>query len=121
MDETRKLAQYISGVTYNKLPKDLQQLIDKTTSNVAEPIGKMWDDADAPGRAYLIREGGKPIVLSAKEDAKFKQIAKKVIDNKIAQLEKKGLPAKAVFNRMKELSGEYGKTSKNFWKGQERK
>lgn len=107
--------------SYKRLPRDLQQLIDTTTSNVAGPIGKLWDDADAPGRAYLIREGGKTILLSPEEDAKFKRIAQKVIDKKISALEKKGLPARAVYNRMKELADEYGKTSKNFWKGHERR
>jgi len=107
--------------SFQRLPKDLQQLIEDTTSNVAGQIGKLWDDADAPGKAYLIREGGKTIHLSKEEDAKFKQIAKKVIDNKIAMLEKKGLPARTVYNKMIELSEEYGKTSKNFWKGQERR
>ena len=107
--------------SYEKLPKDLQQLIETTTSNVAGPVGRMWDDADAPGKAYIIREGGKIIVLSPEEDAKFKQIAIGVTENKISALEKKGLPARVVYNRMKELSEEYGKTSKNFWKGQERR
>ena len=121
LDYTTEIYSYVASFavcmnqrSYEKLPKDLQQLIVTSTSNVAE-IGKIWDAADAPGKAYLIREGVKIIHPSPEENLNFKRIAKTVVENRIVELEKKGLPARAVFNKMKELSDEYAKTSNNFW------
>ena len=76
VDYTTELYAYVTsfGVVMNpdsfeRLPSDLQQLIEETTTGVSEEIGKLWDAADAPGRAYLQAEGGEAIVLTPEEAA----------------------------------------------------
>lgn len=108
---------------YNKLPKDLQRLIDETTDprHVSGLLGRMWDYADAPGKEYLVKEGAQLITLSPAEDKKFRVLADKLAETKVAELEAKKLPAKEVYARMKALAEEHSKTSINFWRGAERR
>lgn len=107
--------------SFAKLPVRLQEIIVGTTTDVAEEVGRMWDAADAPGKAYIVREGGKTIALSAEEDANFKRIAEGLSESRLAELEGKGLPAREVYAMMKANSARFSKTSKNFWSGLTRK
>lgn len=125
---TTEMYSYVSSfavamnpAAYRKLPGNLRKLVDETTTGISSPVGKMWDDADGPGKAYIKAEGGRTILLSAAENANFKRIAQGVTERRLAELEKKGLPARKVYATMKRLSGDYAKTSKNFWLGLERR
>jgi len=60
VDYTTELYAYVTSfgvvmnqASFDRLPPDLQELIVETTTGVAEEIGKLWDAADAPGKAYL--------------------------------------------------------------------
>lgn len=100
--------------SYNRLPPDLQQLIDETTTGISEEVGKMWDAADAPGKQYLQSEGGDAIVLAPEERAKFRKIGAEVTEKVVADLAAKGLPAQEVYGLMRELSEKHAKTSHSF-------
>lgn len=120
---TTELYGYVSsfGVvmnpnSYAKLPPDLQKLIDETTLPRIEQVGKLWDSADAPGKAYLVSEGDTPIVLSKEQDALFKKIGAEDTSRVLAELDKKGLPATKVHAAMKAAADKYAKTSFSFWK-----
>ena len=78
--------------------------------------GKAWDDFDEFAKKLMMKSGMKPIELSAAEDKRFRTASKKVIEAKLAALEKKGLPSRAVYKMMKDLAAKHSKTSKNFWK-----
>jgi TRAP-type C4-dicarboxylate transport system substrate-binding protein len=124
---TTEMYSYVSSFavvmnprSFDGLPKDMQDLIVKTTTGISGEVGKLWDAADAPGRAYIKANGGETIVLSKAEDAKFKKIAQAVTEGRLKELEEKGLPARKVHARMQELSAEFAKTSKNFWSGLQR-
>lgn len=78
---TTEMYSYVSsfGVVMNpasfaNLPPDLQKIIEDTTRPRIEAIGKLWDSADAPGKAYLVSEGDTPIKPSPEQDALFKKI-----------------------------------------------
>ncbi len=125
---TTEMYSYVSsfGVVMNpkslaRLPGNLQDLITRTTTGISGEVGKIWDAADGPGKAYIKREGGQTIMLSAAEDANFKRIAKGVIDRRLAELESKSLPARRVHARMTALSAGLAKTSNNFWSGLQRR
>lgn len=107
--------------TFGKLSRANQDLITSSTTGIAREVGRMWDAADAPGKAYLVREGGETIHLSEAEDAKFKSIAQGVSERRLAELEGKGLPAREVYGKMKAYSEKFAASSKNFWSGLKRR
>ena len=49
------------------------------------------------------------VPLSAAADKEMRAIAKQVMDKRIAAMEKKGLPARKVYNEMKALAAKYSK------------
>jgi hypothetical protein len=63
----------------------------------------------------MMKEGTMPIKLAKAEDDKFRAIGAKVADTDIADMEKKGLPARAVYDMMKALAAKHEKTSRTFW------
>ncbi len=78
--------------------------------------GRRFDSIDAPGKAAMIKAGTEILRLSPEEDAKFRKAGEAVTEKVLADLEKKGLPAKAVHKLMVELAAKHEKTSKSFWK-----
>jgi TRAP-type C4-dicarboxylate transport system substrate-binding protein len=121
VDYTTELYAYVTsfGVVMNqesfgRLPPDLQELIVETTTGVAEEIGKLWDAADAPGKAYLQTEGGEVIELTPDEMAVFRQIGEEVTGKVVADLAGQGLPAQEVYELMRELSDNHAETSFSF-------
>lgn len=123
IDYTTELYAYVTSFavvmntdSYNKLPDDLKKLIDETTTGVSEEIGKLWDAADAPGKKYLIAEGGKTVELTPEEAAVFRKVGEDVTQKVVADTAAKGLPAKEVYELMRELSDKYAKESFSFYK-----
>jgi TRAP-type transport system periplasmic protein len=106
----------INPAFYNKLPADLRKLIDDTTKNAPNEVGKLWDALDAPGKKYMIDNGDTPIKLTAEENGQFKKIGQQVAEAKIKELEDKKLPARDVYKLMNELAAKYEKDSFSFWK-----
>jgi TRAP-type C4-dicarboxylate transport system substrate-binding protein len=121
VDYTTELYAYVTsfGVVMNpdsfaRLPPELQELIVETTTDVSEEIGKLWDAADAPGKAYLQAEGGEVIELTPDEMAVFRQIGEEVTGKVVADLAGQGLPAQEVYELMRELSDNHAETSFSF-------
>ncbi len=102
--------------SYDKLPPDLQKLIDETTRPRIAEVGKLWDSADAPGKKYLIAHGGTPITLSNEQDALFKKIGAEDTARVLKALDDRGLPGSKVHAAMKAAAAEAAKTSFSFWK-----
>jgi TRAP-type C4-dicarboxylate transport system substrate-binding protein len=101
---------------YAKLPPDLQKLVVDTTTGMEKEVGEAWDAIDAPGKQALIEGGDRIIEVPKEQDTKFRAVGAQVTEARIKELEAKGLPARAVYERMKALSEQYAKTSKSFWK-----
>jgi TRAP-type C4-dicarboxylate transport system substrate-binding protein len=121
VDYTTELYAYVTsfGVVMNPdsfaaLPPDLQQLIEETTTGIAEEVGKLWDAADAPGKAYLQAEGGEAVVLTPEEAAAFREIGAAVTEQVVADLEAQGLPAREVYELLRERSDHYAESSFSF-------
>jgi len=105
----------MNQAAYDKLPPDLKKLIDDSFVGVEAEVGKEWDKLDDIGKAIMVKDGMTPIKLSKEEDAKFRAVGAKVAEAEIAALEKKGLPAKQVYDMMKSLAQKHEKDSRNFW------
>ena len=100
---------------YNKLPADLRKLIDQSVVGVEKEVGEGWDALDTIGKKLLVDGGAQAIRLSKEEDAKFRRIGAQVTEEKLKELQGKGLPAREAYKMMKDLSERHAKTSKNFW------
>ena len=121
VDYTTELYAYVTSfgvvmnpASFDRLPPDLQELIVETTSGISEEVGKLWDAADGPGKAYLQAEGGEVIELTPEELAVFQAIGEEVTDKVVADLADQGLPAQEVYELMRELSDQYAETSFSF-------
>jgi hypothetical protein len=68
-----------------------------------------------PGKKAVIDAGGEAIQFSKAEMDKVRKIGVEVSEAKIKEYEGKGMPARAVYNTMRQLSDKHAKTSKNFW------
>ena len=94
--------------SYNNLPPDLQQLIDQTTGKAAAKLaGQRWDAVEGPGKQYMIDSGVNIIELGDAERAAFAAVAQQVIEQRLADTEAKGLPAREFYARLKELAQQY--------------
>jgi TRAP-type transport system periplasmic protein len=100
---------------YNKLPADLRKLIDQSVVGVEKEIGQGWDALDSIGKKLLVDGGAQAIRLSREEDAKFRRIGAQVTEEKLKELQGKGMPAREAYKMMQELSARHAKNSKNFW------
>jgi TRAP-type C4-dicarboxylate transport system substrate-binding protein len=100
---------------WNKLPPDLQALVTKSVTGVEREVGEAWDALDVPGKKAIVDGGAEVIKLSAEEDARFRKIGAQVDEARVKELEGKGLPARAVYDRIKMLADQHSRNSKTFW------
>jgi TRAP-type C4-dicarboxylate transport system substrate-binding protein len=100
---------------WNRLPADLKKLVMDSVTGKEKEIGEAWDALDEPGKKLLMEAGGEAIKFSAADSAKVREIGKQVSEAKIKELEGKGLPARAVYDMMRELAEKHSKTSRTFW------
>lgn len=100
---------------WNKLPPDLKELVMKSVTGVEKEVGEAWDSLDVPGKKAIVEGGAEAIRLSPAENQKFRKIGSDVTEAKIKEVEGKGLPARAVYTKMKSLAEQHTKSSKSFW------
>ncbi len=98
-----------------KLPPDLKELVTKSVTGKEKEVGEAWDALDVPGKKLLMDGGGEAIKLTPAENAKVREIGARVSEEKIKELEGKGLPARQVYDMMRALTAKHAPTSKNFW------
>ena len=100
---------------WNRLTPDLQGIVTKSMTGVEKEVGEAWDGLDVPGKKAIMDGGGEAIRLSPEENARFRKIGADVAEARVKELESKGMPARAIYDRMKSLAEEHSKSSKNFW------
>jgi len=94
--------------SYARLPADLKKLIDALgTKKSAVAMARMsWSDFPVFTK-YMSGLKINKVPLSAAADKQMRAVAAKVIDRRIAAMEKKGLPARKAYHEMKVLSAIY--------------
>jgi TRAP-type C4-dicarboxylate transport system substrate-binding protein len=102
--------------SYKKLPPNLQKLITDSFAGVEKAVGHEWDKLDDIGKGVMMKDGMQPVVLSEAEDKKFRAVGATVSEPVLADLEKKGLPAREVYKMMQALAAKHTPGSRNFWK-----
>jgi len=93
---------------FDRLPPDLQQLIEDTTGKeTAREVGARWDAIEVAGREYMRTNGVEIIELRAEERAVFARAAEHLVEERLAATEAKGLPAREFLARVRELAALY--------------
>jgi TRAP-type C4-dicarboxylate transport system substrate-binding protein len=87
--------------SYDKLPPDLRAVIDQTTGPAAaERVGKLLDDAEVEGRAYMTGKGVQIITFSPATQAEMQIAVKPIVEDMLGKLEAKGQPARAIYDNL---------------------
>jgi TRAP-type transport system periplasmic protein len=94
---------------WNSLPRDIQQIFEQVNEEFIEKQGKVWDEIDAEGRNFTIKTGNKIIALSPKEDQKWAQAVKPILDGYADGMKQKGLPGNEVLKFYLETIDKYQK------------
>lgn len=95
---------------YAALPKEYQKLIDGLGSKESAIAMATMSWSDFPAfKKYMGGSKIKTVKMSASADKEMRAIGEKVMSDRIAGMEKKGLPARKVYNEMKALAAKYRK------------
>lgn len=104
-------AVVMNQAAYDRLPQDLKKLIDAYATLKASQIG--WAPANQLGeerdKELFLKAGVQNILLTDVANAEFVEAAAKVQESTVASLEKKGLPARAVIEKLKQAAAKYSR------------
>jgi len=93
---------------YDGLPDDLRAVIDNNSGmSLAQEIGRVWDEAEAPGRQAAIDAGNQFVVLSDDVVAEMRDRTQAVTDAWVAQTTEAGHDGAALVTRARELVDQY--------------
>jgi TRAP-type C4-dicarboxylate transport system substrate-binding protein len=76
--------------SYNKLPRDLQSLVDVLSGEYQERFALMWNEVEFAGKAFGTEKGVKYIELSDQEGARWEKAVELVNTNYIKTMVGKG-------------------------------
>jgi TRAP-type C4-dicarboxylate transport system substrate-binding protein len=77
---------------WNGLPADLQRIIEKINEEWIEKMGRLWDELDKEGKDVFLQKGGKVVVLSKEENARWAERLRPILDDYVKDMKSKGLP-----------------------------
>ncbi|WPZ23348.1 TRAP transporter substrate-binding protein (plasmid) [Sulfitobacter faviae] len=95
----------MSQETFNNLPEDVQQKLDSEVfgETASRMMGAVWDQSDVDAREATEAAGDNKIVTASEEDqARFAEMAAKVRDKVIAELDEAGVDGQAAYEMMRE-------------------
>lgn len=89
--------------TYEDLSDEHKACVDKYSGvDLARQIGKFWDEADTIGMEESAKTGSEVIEASEEERASFKEMTKDIEAAVLAEVESRGVDAKAALEFMRE-------------------
>lgn len=77
---------------WNAIPPADQKIIEDINNEWIEKIGKLWDELDKDGKGYFNQKGGKTIVLSKEENARWSAKLNPILDEYVKAMKAKNLP-----------------------------
>jgi len=105
---TAVLAFLMNQAKYDSLPADLKAVIDRNSgAQLAASMGKRWDDSLAPAKKTLQGRGNSVYVLPEAEADAWIKASSPVVDEWVADVEKRGLPGKAMLQDARDLLKKY--------------
>ena len=101
----------MNKASYDKLPADLQKVIDANSGrNIALAAGENWDAIEAPGRKVIeAKSKNKFHVIPAAEVAKMKAAAEPVFERWYAEMDKAGIDGRKLVSDARALVAKYSK------------
>jgi TRAP-type C4-dicarboxylate transport system substrate-binding protein len=94
--------------SYEKLPADLKKVIDDNSGrDAAAWVGRVMDEGDQPGLAAAQKAGNRIVTLDEAETARWKEAAKPVIGEWIAEMKSKGIDGAGLYQQAKSLVAKY--------------
>jgi TRAP-type C4-dicarboxylate transport system substrate-binding protein len=81
---------------WDAIPSDAQKIIEKVNAEWTEKTGKVWDEIDASGKAFALKQGGKVTSLSKAEGERWQKAVRPVLDDYVKMTKEKGLPGDEV-------------------------
>lgn len=108
---TTAFAMHMNRRKYDALPADVKKVLDDTTSPQSgywKKVGEAWDRAEAAGRNAVVERKNEVYVLPREERRRWREAVKGLDDRWAADLERRGLPGKALVKEARELSAKSG-------------
>lgn len=87
---------------WESISSEHQKIIEEINAEWSDKIGKAWDEMDASGKAFLIKQGGKIYTLSKVEGERWKKAVQPVLNDYIKMTKDKGLPGDEVIKFAKD-------------------
>ncbi len=111
---TRPMVMVMNTDVWNKLPPDIQKIIDDNGMEWSKRFGGSWDEvkpAMIKNFEDYDKEAGNPPIYYITEDerARWRQTVQPVIDGWISEMEAKGIPAKAMVADLESIIAKYTK------------
>lgn len=88
---------------WESLPEDLQDIFESVSAEWIAVHGEAWDKADEDGREFTKSLGNSIIELSPEENKRWVDSVQSVIENYIAEADKKGLPGDKAVSELRKL------------------
>jgi TRAP-type C4-dicarboxylate transport system substrate-binding protein len=82
----------INKAKWNSISKADQQVIEKINEEWAERQAKLWDELNAEAKEVFTQKGGKTIMLSKEENARWSARLRPILDEYVKTMKEKGLP-----------------------------
>ena len=93
---------------YNALAPALRQALDRNTGlGLAKEVGRLWDEAEIPGRAAVVARGNEIVGIDAAERARWVAATRPVIEAWVAETDKRGVPGAALLDEARRLIAKY--------------
>lgn len=97
--------------SYNKLPADLQKVIDDNSgADFSAFIGKQWDESVAEARSHAVERGNKIHVISEEDLPAWLEVGDKVADDWVKAMNRRGHDGQALLDKAKELVEKHTRT-----------
>ena len=96
---------------YRSLADDLKQAVERNSGSDASAwIGTVFDDGAARARQRARERGDAINVLPADDLARWRDLVKTVVDDRISNLDERGLRGESLIGKARELLAEYDST-----------
>jgi TRAP-type transport system periplasmic protein len=94
---------------YEGLPADLRKVIDDNSGMaLAREIGRLYDEAEAPGRQAALERGNRVVRVEGAELERFRKAARPVTEAWISRMKERGIDGAALLEEARELIGKHG-------------
>ncbi|MEA3415480.1 MAG: TRAP transporter substrate-binding protein [Thermodesulfobacteriota bacterium] len=94
---------------WNSLPEDIKKIIEEISKEWVGVHGEIWDKGDAEGHDFTLSLGNEIIPLSEKENNRWVNAVKSIVDDYITSVKEKNLPGDKAVAEVKKLITEYSK------------